>query len=345
MTDTEYPRQLIWDQVRVERDWRIMAAALDDLCNIEDQPARAKNSKAYEKFIDDAMTALLDQGVKPMQKGKGVFVPRRTATNLDGYIRHARVGADIALVIPFLDAENNWRIIAVECISVQSSRGRGYICLSEDLAAWKKTSFYHKSDALWFVRDHAIRRCVDRSPIKNYEAALGTILWAILKAKRKEGLPMRLLCHRYVDGVLKTQEVKASNAVYESFGNIIGTRFVVYREGKARAASERKAFVLVTTWLSQDMNTTPNDLSRTANDSYLTISESMYNNHVQNLDGHCTSCGNTTYGRVNINATNLKCSVCGRNSLHGMEALRAQGLIIFSDNVHAQYEKKFGELK
>jgi hypothetical protein len=342
---TEYPQQLIWDQVRVERDWLLMSDAMRDLENCHKNPERVANRKAYETFVDDSLGDFIDAGIKTGEKGK-LFVPRRVVTNLDGNIRHARFGVDIALVIPFLDIDDKWHIIAVECLAVRTKRGRGFVCLADNPAGWRNKHFYHKSDAIWFIRDHAIRRCVDRSPIKCYEAALGTILWALLKAKRREGLATRLVGSSFIlNGESRKgyNEIKASNAIYEGFGNIVGTRFVVYGLCKARSDAERKALVLIHTWLSQDMQTTPRDLSRTANDKFLTIQERSFQNHAQNLDGHCTSCGNFTCGSVNVNAANLKCGFCGRKTLHGMEALREQGVVIFTDSVHAQYAKKFGD--
>lgn len=329
-----YPQQLIWDQIRVERDWRVLATAVNSIKS----ETRDLNYEAYDRFVDSVCSEFSALGVKLTRKSK-LFVPKRVAVNFDGCIRHTRTGlGNIALVIPFRDDADDWHVVSVECLSVRTIRGRGFLCFAKDTTAWK--SFRFKSDAVWLVRDHAIRRCVERSPIKNYEAALGTILWAILKAKRKEGLSTRLVPQTDEDG--NAGEVKASNAVYESFGNIIGTRFVIYGD-RARSASERNALVVVHTWLSCDMVTIPRDLSRNKNDSYLTTSKAVYEHHVEGLDGYCTFCGKFTIGRVNLHSSNQPCPRCKRKTLFGMEALRDQGLVVFIDSVYEKYKRKFGE--
>jgi hypothetical protein len=100
-------------------------------------------------------------------------------------------------------------------------------------------------DGFFIIKDHAIRRAIIRSPIKDYEMALGMIMWAAFKAERIEHTAINV---PDMTNALVQQDTTAARVIYSSFGKVVGTRF---NSRTDRAFS--MGMVLINTYLSNDM--------------------------------------------------------------------------------------------
>lgn len=61
------------------------------------------------------------------------------------------------------------------------------------------------------------------------------------------------------------------------------------------------------------------------------IDEETYMSHVENYDGVCKACGETTAGGVEPDATGYECFSCGALKVVGMEEALLEGFVEITD--------------
>lgn len=176
------------------------------------------------------------------QRNGFLFVPKKERVHFDGFVEYRRLPSSLILYfVPFIDPDDVCRVGSGGCVSIMTDRGLCWFCvMSDPLSKVQDSSI--AQDSLFVVKDHAIRRAIERSPIKNYEMALGMILWAMFKTKRIEHTPLGLKMQEDNKLIIRT----ATRVIYSSFGKVVGTRFNT-------AFYKGQGLVLINTYLSDDM--------------------------------------------------------------------------------------------
>jgi hypothetical protein len=208
-----------------------------------------EEDRANWDLVDSVMLKikdwLMDHRCKITQKGK-LFITNRLKDQFDGLIRHERGKKVISYAIPFVK-DGEYRLAVCECTPVHTDRGLCYICTHDDVARIFFNRNYRNryvgGNNVIIVKDHAIRRAIERSPIKGYDAALGMILWSTFKGTLVEKGSESIVSSP--DG----REVRCiiSNAIYTSFGKIAGTRLTAFDD------SRPLGILVINTYLSEDM--------------------------------------------------------------------------------------------
>lgn len=128
-----------------------------------------------------------------MAKNGDLFVPNRSKKVFDGHVFYEKGELQDAIVISYVDGKDKYRFVGVNAYKVKTERGFCWSCEFFDLSCGSAKRM-SRSDVCvhgrMFIKDHAVRRAMERSPIKDYENALGLILWTILKGDLYAGKPL-----------------------------------------------------------------------------------------------------------------------------------------------------------
>lgn len=245
------------DRLTVERDSVTMQIASKSFLNKFGATQDAQRSRSLNvdyrdfakhlTFLHSIKDYLKSIRSKEMQN-RTLFVPKAEQSAFDGKF-FFRQGADKTYIaVPFISKKGTCHVACCDCMSIKSDRGLCWMCSPKDLYASSnnKPAFF-AGDWFILIKDHAVRRAMERSPIKTYEAALSMILWAMFKAERSVSESMLV-----VDPVSPHDGdvVDASTVVYSSFGKLVGTRFTDSLHSKAKRGA---AIVLINTYLTDEM--------------------------------------------------------------------------------------------
>ena len=173
---------------------------------------------------------------------KKIIVPNSHRGIYDGNILHRQIGLTLHFIIPVINNEGETKLVWSDCYNIKTDRGLCWVCLNQHFIEITKGKLnFVTKDGFIVVKDHAIRRVIERSPIKAYESALGFILWSMAKNKVRYSDSMEIEGDCTI-----VKKATATHVEYKNHGRIVGTRFQE-RESKIRAA-----IVLINTYILEN---------------------------------------------------------------------------------------------
>jgi hypothetical protein len=206
------------------------------------QTKSPKRSRDLENFKDEIFAHIAQFRCKFCDKDK-IFVPGATRPSFDGNILFRQVDMSLHFIIPLINMGNQTKLAWADCYTITTDRGLCLLCLVQNFAGVNKNCKpnFLTADGFVIIKDHAIRRVIERSPIKNYESAAGFILWSVLKNNVSTTEPIEIFSDAET-----MKNATASYVEYSHHGRTVGTRF------REKSGNVRTNVVLINTYLGEN---------------------------------------------------------------------------------------------
>lgn len=226
------------NEEEIIRDTNSAIIAFKSVASIVSSRFQQEFYKAAKIPTDEMFKLLKNSGVKKC-RGGGFFFPKKVEGSLDGkmFTSNASDGRIIAIIMA-IKLKDRWDVVGIIVEKVMTDRGLCLVCIPSSLT--EKGSILEKKVII--VKDHCVRRAMERSPFKLYEEALGAITWIILKADAETNGDV--VVGRIKNHIKGVETKHAHHFTCELYGKIVGTSVDMNRG---------VSVLIANTYLSEDM--------------------------------------------------------------------------------------------
>ena len=240
----------------LERDIRTIFHAYRDF-----EKRRANDSREQlrtrKTFTIDAVyiiKELLEQMRCKTTEKRELFVPKKELYAFDNLVLVDRVGSELIAIVGAV--KDKPRLVYYECYPIKTDRGFCYFCKPVDItrlikAPGKKTDFAVGYIAV-IIKDHAIRRMMERKGVTSYDNALGQILRMVFKGTKDEAAVTLAMSDR---DAAENKRLLATEISYTFEGKLVGTRV-------SAVENLDKRIIIINTYLSQSMIDNSNEQAK-----------------------------------------------------------------------------------
>jgi len=234
----------------LERDIETVCAAMKDLtkrysCNMGEEVPKisAELGPIWTSLVGTMNTLLRKNGVNVTKKGS--YFPKNTPKVLDGQMFFGKSASYMCYCIAAI-VGCKWHVAFILCQKLVSTRGLCWVCMPyvTNKALGRNPTVGFQGDVLLIVKEHAVHRAMERSPFKDYDRALGMILWTALVAEYHEENG------EDINPPLLNLFTYMANCCYKRFGRLVGTSLYLKDLPPELSESENKRVVLINTYMT-----------------------------------------------------------------------------------------------